>query len=81
MRMRLKRVKRSDKIAYYYFPEGSKIPGLVEVDTNTGEVNLVRISSHEKKNGFNNFVSKARGAVKKMLDDGELLDEKYFAWG
>ena len=55
-------------------------PGLIEIDERTGEVTVAIESNYDKELGAPYYANKARGAVKRMWDSGELPSEKSFTW-
>ncbi|TWT09872.1 hypothetical protein [Streptococcus sp. sy004] len=81
MMLLLQKIKNSNRIGYFYTPEDYPGPGMVEINTTTGDVEIVELSAFDKKDGCPYFANKARGVVKQMWDSGELPDEKFLAWG
>lgn len=53
---------------------------MIEIDELTGEVTVAIESNYDKELGYPYYANKARGAVKQMLDRGELPNEKSFIW-
>ena len=77
---KLIKIFNSKSKGYWYIPE-NRDPGMIEIDERTGEVTVVIESNYDKELGYPYYANKARGAVKQMLDRGELPNEKSFAWG
>ena len=78
--LKLIKIFNSKSKCYWYIPE-NRDPGMIEIDERTGEVTVVIESNYDKELGYPYYANKARGAVKQMLDRGELPNEKSFAWG
>lgn len=78
--LKLIKIFNSKSKGYWYIPE-NRDPGMIEIDERTGEVTVVIESNYDKELGYPYYANKARGAVKQMLDKGELPNEKSFAWG
>ena len=66
-------------LGYWYIPE-NRDPGMIEIDERNGEVTVVIEQNYDKELGYPYYANKARGAVKQMLDKGELLSEKSLTW-
>lgn len=78
--LKLVRMKNTEKICYFYFPEGRTEPGIIEIDKNNQAV-VIQESTYDKEVGAPFFANKARAYVQRMWDSNNLLDEKLFAWG
>lgn len=78
--LKLIKITNSELQGYFYIPENST-PGIIGVDTVTGEVFVSVESTYDIDLGYPYYANKARGLVKQMMDSGELPDEKFYAWG
>ena len=65
---------------YWYFPENNKAPGMIEINTKTGDVEVVVGSTLDQKLGYSIYANKAKGYVKRLFDSGELPDEELLVW-
>ena len=65
---------------YWYFSENNKAPGMIEINTKTGDVEVVVESTLDQKLGYSIYANKAKGYVKRLFDSGELPDEELLVW-
>ena len=77
--LKLIKILNSTILGYWYIPE-NKDPGLIEINKKTGEVIISIESNYDKELGYPYYANKARGEVKKMLDEGNLVVEKTINW-
>ncbi|MGT2926871.1 hypothetical protein [Streptococcus cuniculipharyngis] len=81
MMILLEKIQNSKSVGYFYTPENYPGPGMIEIDTKTGEVEIVELSAYDKKDDYPYFANKARGIVKRLWDSGEMPDKKFVAYG
>lgn len=76
--LELRKIFNSSRVGYWYLPNG-KDPGLIEIDTSTGEVYITILSDYDKELGCSYYGNKAKGTVKQLWDKDKnnLPDEKY----
>ena len=79
--MELIKIMDRDILGYYYIPENSGQVGIIEIHEDTKEVSIYSLSKYEKKLAYPNYAYKAKGVVKRMFDNGELLERKFLVWG
>lgn len=77
--LKLIKIFSSTILGYWYIPE-NKDPGLIEINSETGEVIVSIESNYDKELGYPYYANKARGEVKKMLDEGNLVTEITINW-
>lgn len=77
----LQKIKNSKSTGYFYYPNDTKGPGMIEIDTDTGDVYVKELSLFDKENDSIYFANKAKATVKKMWDSNDLPEEKFIAWG
>lgn len=65
---------------YWYFPENNKAPGMIEINTKTGEVDVVVESILDQELGYPIYANKAKSYVKSLFDSGDMPDEEYLVW-
>ena len=65
---------------YWYFPENNKAPGLIEISTKTGDVDVVIESTLDQELGYLIYANKAKSYVKRLFDSGEMPDEENLVW-
>jgi len=65
---------------YWYFPENNKAPGMIEINTKTGEVDVVVESILDQELGYPIYANKARAYVKRLFDSGKMPDEESLVW-
>ncbi|HEL1585392.1 TPA: hypothetical protein TXJ06_002192 [Streptococcus suis] len=81
MMILLEKIHNSNSVGYFYTPENYPGPGMIEIDTQTGEVEVVELSAFDKQDDYPYFANKARGIVKRLWDSGEMPDRKFVAYG
>lgn len=74
------KISNSKITGYWYFPENNKAPGMIEINTKTGDVEVVVESTLDQKLGYSIYANKAKGYVKRLFDSGELPDEELLVW-
>nr|BAM94868.1 hypothetical protein [Streptococcus suis] len=77
----LEKISNSKSVGYFYTPENYPGPGMIEINTQTGEVEFVELSAYDKQDGYPYFANKARGIVKQLWNIGEMPDVKFVAYG
>lgn len=77
--LKLIKIFNSSMLGYWYIPE-NRDPGMIEIDENTGEVKVIIESNYDRELSYPYYANKARAAVKRMWDKGELESEKFFIW-
>lgn len=77
--LKLIKILNSTILGYWYIPE-NKDSGLIEINKKTGEVIISIESNYDKELGYPYYANKARGEVKKMLDEGSLVTERTINW-
>ena len=65
---------------YWYFPENNKAPGFIEINTRTGDVDVVVESILDQELEYPIYANKAKGYVKRLFDSGEMPDEELLVW-
>lgn len=65
---------------YWYFPENNKAPGIIEINTKTGDVDVVVESILDQELGYPIYANKAKSYVKRLFDSGDMPDEEYLVW-
>lgn len=65
---------------YWYFPENNKAPGMIEINTKTGDVDVVVESILDQELGYPIYANKAKSYVKRLFDSGDMPDEEYLVW-
>lgn len=65
---------------YWYFPENNKAPGMIEINTKTGDVDVVVESILDQELGYPIYANKAKSYVKRLFDSGDMPDEENLVW-
>ena len=65
---------------YWYFPENNKAPGMIEINTKTGDVDVVVESILDQELEYPIYANKAKSYVKRLFDSGEMPDEENLVW-
>ena len=78
--IRLKRVVKAESNGYFYFPENKTEPGIIEIDSNTGEVYIAEESSYDKKLGVPYYANRALSEVQRLVQADNLVNEKVLVW-
>lgn len=65
---------------YWYFPENNKAPGMIEINTKTGDVDVVVESTLDQELGYPIYANKAKSYVKRLFNSGEMPDEEILVW-
>ena len=65
---------------YWYFPENNKAPGMIEINTKTGDVDVVVESILDQELWYPIYANKAKSYVKRLFDSGEMPDEENLVW-
>ena len=77
--LKLIKIFNSTILGYWYIPE-NKDPGLIEINSETCEVIVSIESNYDKELGYPYYANKARGEVKKMLDEENLVAKRTINW-
>lgn len=81
MHLKLRRVENTVNIRYYYYyPNDTKIPGIVELKEN-GDVFIIKLSKFDIENESLYLANKAKAAVRKMWSLNKFPEEHFLAWG
>ena len=76
MYLKLRKIENTVNIRYYYYPNDTKIPGIVELKEN-GDVSIIKLSKYDIENDAN----KAKAALRKMWESNNFPEEHFLAWG
>ena len=74
------KISNSKSKGYWYYPENNNVPGMIEVNEKTGEVNVVVESTLDQELGYPIYANKARACVKRLFDSGKMPDEESLVW-
>ena len=74
------KISNSKSKGYWYYPENNNVPGMIEVNEKTGDVNVVVESTLDQELGNPIYANKARTYVKRMFDSGKMPDEESLVW-
>ena len=78
--IRFVKIFNSKITGYWYFPENNKAPGMIEINTKTGDVDVVIESILDQELGYPIYANKAKSYVKRLFDSGEMPDEENLVW-
>lgn len=78
--IRFVKIFNSKITGYWYFPENKKAPGMIEINTKTGDVDVVIESTLDQELGYPIYANKAKSYVKRIFDSGEMPDEEDLVW-
>ena len=74
------KISNSKSKGYWYYPENNNVPGMIEVNEKTGDVNVVVESTLDQELGYPIYANKARTYVKRLFDSGKMPDEESLVW-
>ena len=80
MYLKLRKIENTVNIRYYYYPNDTKIPGIVELKEN-GDVFIIKLSKFDIENESLYLANKAKAAVRKMWSLNKFPEEHFLAWG
>ena len=81
MYLKLIKIENTDNIRYYYYyPNDTKIPGIVELKEN-GDVSIIKLSKYDIENDSLYLANKAKAALRKMWESNNFPEEHFLAWG
>ncbi len=80
MYLKLRKIENTVNIRYYYYPNDTKIPGIVELKEN-GDVFIIKLSKFDIENDDLYLANKAKAAVGKMWSLNKFPEEHFLAWG
>lgn len=80
MHLKLRRIENTVNIRYYYYPNDTKIPGIVELKEN-GDIFIIKLSKFDIENESLYLANKAKAAVRKMWSLNKFPEEHFLAWG
>ena len=79
--MKLRKIENIVNISYYYYyPNDTKIPGIVELKEN-GDVSIIKLSKYDIENDSLYLANKAKAALRKMWESNNFPEEHFLAWG
>lgn len=78
--IRFVKIFNSKNTGYWYYPENNEIPGMVEINTQTGDVDVVVESTLDQELGYPIYANKAKAYVKRLFDSGEMPEEESLIW-
>lgn len=78
--IRFVKIFNSKNTGYWYYPENNEIPGIVEINTQTGDVDVVVESTLDQELGYPIYANKAKAYVKRLFDSGEMPEEESLIW-
>lgn len=78
--IRFVKIFNSKITGYWYFPENNKAPGMIEINTKTGDVDVVIESILDQELGYPIYANKAKSYVKRLFDSGDMPDEEKLVW-
>lgn len=78
--IRFVKIFNSKSTGYWYYPENNRIPGMVEINTQTGDVDVVVESTLDQELGYPIYANKAKAYVKRLFDSGEMPEEESLIW-
>ncbi|WP_274459750.1 hypothetical protein [Gemella haemolysans] len=78
--IRFVKIFNSKSTGYWYYPENNQIPGMVEINTQTGDVDVVVESTLDQELGYPIYANKAKAYVKRLFDSGEMPEEESLIW-
>lgn len=78
--IRFVKIFNSKITGYWYFPENNKAPGMIEINTKTGDVDVVIESILDQELGYPIYANKAKSYVKRLFDSGDMPDEENLVW-
>lgn len=77
----LRKIENTVNISYYYYyPNDTKIPGIVELKEN-GDVSIIKLSKYDIENDHLYLANKAKAALRKMWESNNFPEEHFLAWG
>ena len=79
MYLKLRKIENTVNIRYYY-PNDTKIPGIVELKEN-GDVSIIKLSKYDIENDSLYLANKAKAALRKMWESNNFPEEHFLAWG
>lgn len=74
------KIINSQSTGYWYYPENNKAPGMIEINEETGNVDVAVESTLDQELGYPIYANKAKAYVKRLFDSGELPDEESLVW-
>ena len=74
------KIFNSKSNGYWYYPEDNNVPGMIEINEKTGNVDVVVESTLDQELGYPIYANKAKSYVKRLFDSGELPDEESLVW-
>lgn len=78
--IRFVKIFNSKSTGYWYYPENNQFPGMVEINTQTGDVDVVVESTLDQELGYPIYANKAKAYVKRLFDSGEMPEEESLIW-
>ncbi|MDU6572603.1 MAG: hypothetical protein E6510_00105 [Gemella haemolysans] len=78
--IRFVKIFNSKITGYWYFPENNKAPGMIEINTKTGDVDIVIESILDQELEYPIYANKAKSYVKRLFDSGDMPDEENLVW-
>ena len=78
--IRFVKIFNSKITGYWYFPENNKAPGMIEINTKTGDVDIVIGSILDQELEYPIYANKAKSYVKRLFDSGDMPDEENLVW-
>lgn len=78
--IRFVKIFNSKSTGYWYYPENNQLPGMVEINTQTGDVDVVVKSTLDQELGYPIYANKAKAYVKRLFDSGEMPEEEILIW-
>lgn len=78
--IRFVKIFNSKSTGYWYYPENNQLPGMVEINTQTGDVDVVVESTLDQELGYPIYANKAKAYVKRLFDSGEMPEEESLIW-
>lgn len=81
MYLKLRKIENIVNISYYYYyPNDTKILGIVELKEN-GDVSIIKLSKYDIENDNLYLANKAKAALRKMWESNNFPEEHFLAWG
>jgi len=74
------KIFNSKSNGYWYYPEDNNVPGMIEINEKTGDVDVVVESTLDQELGYPIYANKAKSYVKRLFDSGDMPDEEYLVW-
>lgn len=74
------KISNSKSKGYFYYPENDNVPGIIEINKKTGDVDVVVESALDQELGYPIYANKAKVYVKKLFDSGKNPEEESLIW-